>query len=158
MATPSKSLGGQKMHGLLLTGNDPLSKLFKYNLLFSHIISNRHDFSFNKDFDGNDCIFALHITAFWIQCWQCSWNSHWGENGTFRIRKGTNECGIVRGVILPFHMSIRRPSPSPPICTIEGGLYCIEWSYGLTRNVSNSGTFVFCLLTILGRSCCHWSF
>ena len=23
-----------------------------------------------------------------------SWNSDWGEAGTFRIRRGTNECGI----------------------------------------------------------------
>lgn len=23
-----------------------------------------------------------------------SWGEKWGENGTFRIRRGTNECGI----------------------------------------------------------------
>jgi len=26
-----------------------------------------------------------------------SWNSDWGENGDFRIRRGTNECGIEQG-------------------------------------------------------------
>ncbi|XP_050426772.1 cathepsin B-like [Adelges cooleyi] len=27
-----------------------------------------------------------------------SWNSHWGDKGTFKIRRGTNECGIEDSV------------------------------------------------------------
>ena len=33
--------------------------------------------------------------------WTCvnSWNGSWGEKGTFRILRGTNECGIEGGVV-----------------------------------------------------------
>jgi cathepsin B len=33
--------------------------------------------------------------------WLCvnSWNPSWGENGTFRILRGSNECGIEGGVV-----------------------------------------------------------
>ena len=35
-----------------------------------------------------------------VKYWLCvnSWNSEWGENGLFRILKGSNECGIESGV------------------------------------------------------------
>jgi len=34
-----------------------------------------------------------------VNYWTCvnSWNYYWGEQGTFRIRRGTNECGIESG-------------------------------------------------------------
>lgn len=28
-----------------------------------------------------------------------SWNEDWGNDGTFRIKRGTNECGIEDGVV-----------------------------------------------------------
>jgi cathepsin B len=28
-----------------------------------------------------------------------SWNEDWGDRGTFKIRRGTNECGIEGGVV-----------------------------------------------------------
>lgn len=28
-----------------------------------------------------------------------SWSSEWGETGSFRILRGTNECGIEAGVV-----------------------------------------------------------
>nr|AFM37365.1 cathepsin B2 [Dictyocaulus viviparus] len=36
-----------------------------------------------------------------IPYWICSnsWNSDWGENGFFRILRGTDECGIESGVV-----------------------------------------------------------
>jgi cathepsin B len=35
-----------------------------------------------------------------VQYWLCnnSWNNSWGDNGFFKIKKGTNECGIERSV------------------------------------------------------------
>merc|ERR1712066_1170993 len=39
-----------------------------------------------------------------------SWNTDWGENGYFRIRRGTNECGIEEEVVagIAKDVSIRR--------------------------------------------------
>jgi len=33
--------------------------------------------------------------------WTCvnSWNSYWGESGSFRILRGSNECGIEADVV-----------------------------------------------------------
>lgn len=33
--------------------------------------------------------------------WLCvnSWNSSWGDNGTFKILRGSDECGIESGVV-----------------------------------------------------------
>jgi cathepsin B len=36
-------------------------------------------------------------TPYWI-CTN-SWNDSWGEKGTFRILRGSNECGIESGVV-----------------------------------------------------------
>lgn len=36
-------------------------------------------------------------TPYWI-CVN-SWNSYWGEQGTFRILRGSNECGIEGSVV-----------------------------------------------------------
>ena len=35
-----------------------------------------------------------------VKYWLCvnSWNDEWGDNGTFKIRRGINECGIERAV------------------------------------------------------------
>ena len=35
-----------------------------------------------------------------VKYWICvnSWNDEWGENGLFRIKRGSNECGIERSV------------------------------------------------------------
>ena len=36
-----------------------------------------------------------------VDYWTCmnSWNSAWGEGGTFRIKRGTDECGIEDDVV-----------------------------------------------------------
>jgi cathepsin B len=36
-----------------------------------------------------------------VKYWTCanSWTTSWGENGFFRIKRGTNECGIEQGVV-----------------------------------------------------------
>ena len=36
-----------------------------------------------------------------IDSWLCnnSWNSGWGDHGTFKILRGVNECGIEGGVV-----------------------------------------------------------
>jgi len=31
-------------------------------------------------------------TPYWLM--MNSWNEDWGDNGLFKIRRGTNECGI----------------------------------------------------------------
>jgi cathepsin B len=38
-----------------------------------------------------------------IKYWKIanSWNRFWGEDGFFRVRRGTNECGIEEGAIAP---------------------------------------------------------
>ena len=35
-----------------------------------------------------------------VKYWLCanSWNEGWGDGGFFKIRRGTNECGIERSV------------------------------------------------------------
>merc|ERR1712196_436583 len=48
---------------------------------------------------------------------QNSWNAYWGENGYFRIRRGTNECGIESQVVVSSGDSIwigPGIAPSPP--------------------------------------------
>ena len=36
-----------------------------------------------------------------VKYWTCvnSWNDSWGENGQFRILRGSDECGIESGVV-----------------------------------------------------------
>jgi cathepsin B len=36
-----------------------------------------------------------------VEYWTCvnSWNDSWGEKGTFRIKRGNDECGIESGVV-----------------------------------------------------------
>ena len=35
-----------------------------------------------------------------VKYWLCvnSWNNEWGDKGLFKIRRGTNECGIENSV------------------------------------------------------------
>lgn len=41
-------------------------------------------------------------TSYWIVA--NSWNEDWGDKGFFKIRRGTNECGIEKQVVagIPF--------------------------------------------------------
>lgn len=36
-----------------------------------------------------------------IPYWTCinSWNGSWGDNGSFKILRGSDECGIESGVV-----------------------------------------------------------
>lgn len=51
-----------------------------------------------------------------------SWGSDWGENGTFRIRRGTNECGIEKEVTAGIPMSNSQKSLI---------IIMLYWHYGL---------------------------
>jgi hypothetical protein len=58
-----------------------------------------------------------------VEYWKVanSWNEYWGERGYFRIRKGTDECGIESSVLSNAHSAstwhgphVPRFPPSPP--------------------------------------------
>jgi len=36
-------------------------------------------------------------TPYWLVA--NSWNEDWGDKGTFKIRRGTNECGIESQIV-----------------------------------------------------------
>ena len=62
-----------------------------------------------------------------------SWNPFWGEDGYFRIRRGTNECGIEGGITGSSPDAIwtkgknPRPGPEPKACyTLKAEADCLS--------------------------------
>jgi len=76
-----------------------------------------------------------------------SWNPYWGEAGYFRIRKGTNECGIEDEVVASAPSATwlgpglaPRPPPGPPT----------------PGNCAEQDTQTECLSTSKGGETCQW--
>jgi Papain family cysteine protease len=76
-------------------------------------------------------------TKYWI-C-QNSWGSHWGEDGYFRIRRGTNECKIEENVIVGFPDMLNiAPHLDYPILNSETSWYLRGIYSGTGSGYTNS--------------------
>lgn len=74
-----------------------------------------------------------------------SWNPYWGESGYFRIRRGTNECGIEEQVIANSGDTWNGPGlkPHPPAPPTPG-------------NCIGQDSQAQCLSTSKGGEVCEW--
>lgn len=56
-----------------------------------------------------------------------SWNEEWGEDGYFRIARGTNECGIEDSVSGGTIAASPAPPPPPTVCPFKSCFGCLSY-------------------------------
>lgn len=89
-----------------------------------------------------------------------SWNPYWGENGYFRIRKGTNECGIEDQVVANGAGAWKGPGvpagpPTPPAPPKHGPCDMADTKAECVATTGPKGQCKWCFLSGIGVGICQ---
>jgi len=89
-----------------------------------------------------------------------SWNPYWGEKGYFRIKRGTNECGIEEQAVANGASSWSGPGiapapPAPPLPPHKGSCAFEDSEAECQATTGAKGKCKWCYLSAIGVGICE---